>query len=385
MERHCRFWVSAFQLIQSLGGFDKETFITRCNKFYERQLKRKYGSESVIIVEPEPDIVTFFYENPFRVSNIHPRTDILFKNRKTLEAKDENILVFGMLDAEFKVVGDRVVYDPQTSDLQTRFSSTGSVAKELVIVLNYSEAKRMSGKESLIEIRDVLFNEEHCTALIVKMGVRGAVLFRNTSDEGMTIPVYKTNKVNLIGSGDIFTGYFVWSWFQGNSLEESAINASRAVACYSESHVIESIGEDLSKYDFEELVVTCKESKQVYLAGPFFTYAQRWLVNEFYTALRNIGVSVFSPYHDVGLGDAKQVTDLDLQGLDKSSIIFAIVDGMDSGTIFEVGYAKAKAKNVIIYSEQEYGKSIQMMEGTHCEIVNSFTEAVYKVGWYAFS
>ncbi|MFO6137639.1 nucleoside 2-deoxyribosyltransferase [Pseudomonas aeruginosa] len=69
--------------------------------------------------------------------------------------------------------------------------------------------------------------------------------------------------------------------------------------------------------------------------------------------LRAMGLDVFSPYHDVGLGTAEDVVEKDLEGVRNCDVLFAIGDGLDSGTIFEIGYARALNKPVVFYAENE--------------------------------
>lgn len=71
----------------------------------------------------------------------------------------------------------------------------------------------------------------------------------------------------------------------------------------------------------------------------------------------------------------------DIEGLKNSEVIFAIVDGVDSGTLFEIGYAIAEGKKVIAFAQNETEESLKMLEGTNCEIVKDLTTAIYKTYW----
>ncbi|MDH0058349.1 nucleoside 2-deoxyribosyltransferase [Stutzerimonas stutzeri] len=72
---------------------------------------------------------------------------------------------------------------------------------------------------------------------------------------------------------------------------------------------------------------------KVYLAGPFFTLEEPWVVGQARRDLKAMGLDVFSPYHDVGLGTAEDVVKKDFEGLRNCDVHFAIGDGLDSGTI----------------------------------------------------
>ena len=99
--------------------------------------------------------------------------------------------------------------------------------------------------------------------------------------------------------------------------------------------------------------------------------------------MKSEGIKVFSPLHDVGIGNAEEVTDKDVEGLNQSDVVLAIGDGLDSGTLFECGYAVAKGKKVVAFVQNESEKALQMLKGTGCDIEEDFTTAVYKSIWYA--
>jgi nucleoside 2-deoxyribosyltransferase len=141
------------------------------------------------------------------------------------------------------------------------------------------------------------------------------------------------------------------------------------------------ISDDLTSFQFTELTIDETPKGQIYLAGPFFTFSERWLVNEIYNTLKGFGLNVFSPFHDVGHGKAKDVVQQDLDGLDKSDIVFAIIDGLDPGTLFEVGYAISENKKVIAFVQKEGEESLKMLEGTDCSIERDLTTALYKIYW----
>jgi nucleoside 2-deoxyribosyltransferase len=108
---------------------------------------------------------------------------------------------------------------------------------------------------------------------------------------------------------------------------------------------------------------------------------QRWLINEAKTALESVGVNVFSPYHDVGIGEASQVAPADLAGLDACQAVLALVDGLDAGTLFEIGYARAKGKPVVALSQTVKDADLTMLRGTDCTIVDDLATAVYHAAW----
>ena len=93
-------------------------------------------------------------------------------------------------------------------------------------------------------------------------------------------------------------------------------------------------------------------------------------------------LEVFSPYHDVGTGtNSTTIAEADLRGLDDCDLVFAILDGHDPGTIFEIGYARAKGKPVVILLGSSESTHLTMFKGTGCRVFNDLTSAVYAATW----
>jgi nucleoside 2-deoxyribosyltransferase len=86
--------------------------------------------------------------------------------------------------------------------------------------------------------------------------------------------------------------------------------------------------------------------------------------------------------HDVGEGTVQDgVAQKDIDGLEECKIVFAVVDGLDSGTLFEIGYAKKMNIPVIAYVESEPPAALVMLAGTMCLIESDMTTALYKCLW----
>lgn len=323
----------------------------------------------------------FQYDTPLFPPRIFPRPDILVSQKNHLDVSGENILFFGLLEGTARINGKKVVYDPQSPSNPIPFSQTGSSAKELVCVMNLSEGKKISKTNCMEDIKDYFFNVEDCHAIILKMGPLGARVI--TKEETIYIPLYKTPKIWTIGSGDIFTSMFAFYWFTGASLKESANLASKATAIYCSSKSLH-FKERLSSFNFEELKTSKTSAKSIYLAGPFFTFSQRWLINNIRASFLDMGIKVFSPLHDVGFGEASEVVQKDLSALEKVDLVFAVADGLDSGTLFEIGYASSKNIPVVSFVQNESKDSLLMLEGSNCTIESDLTTSVYKAVWKIF-
>ena len=120
----------------------------------------------------------------------------------------------------------------------------------------------------------------------------------------------------------------------------------------------------------------------MYLAGPFFSLSQLWLIEEARGQLLEMGLNVFSPVHDVGHGSAEDVAQ-DLDAIHECDLMLAIGDGLDAGTIYEIGYARALKKPVIMYVENESEEDQKMMVGSGCIITDDFVTAIYQAAWKA--
>lgn len=107
------------------------------------------------------------------------------------------------------------------------------------------------------------------------------------------------------------------------------------------------------------------------------------MVNEARKNLTALGLQVLSPYHDIGVGSAEDVVQKDLDAIHECDLLFAIGDGLDSGTIYEVGYARAINKPVVFYAENESVQDKKMMEGSGCRITADYVSAIYQTVWEA--
>ncbi|AMJ65930.1 PfkB family carbohydrate kinase [Hymenobacter sp. PAMC 26628] len=325
--------------------------------------------------------VRFVYNHPLAVPNIYPSIEKLFTHKPTLRITDENILVYGILEGDSVVHGDYVVYDPQSPNNPLPFNHNGSTAKHLALILNSWEGRQLTKLQHVDDIGEYLL-AHGVEVVVIKQGSAGATVF--TASGRTHVPAYQTSSVWPIGSGDIFSAVFAHYWIERKSSPaEAANNASLATAFYCQTQAlpIPKNAGDIQALGLNPLPTTGHIRKNIYLAGPFFTMAERWLINESRQALRQTGNDVFSPLHDVGHGMADEVVPLDLKALDDCDVVFAIVDGLDSGTLFEVGYARAKGKPVVAFVQNEVPENLKMLAGSDCIIRDDFSTAVYTINW----
>ncbi|HET8899627.1 MAG TPA: PfkB family carbohydrate kinase [Rhodanobacteraceae bacterium] len=300
----------------------------------------------------------------------------------------EHVLRFGMIEGEGVVSARRAVYDPQNARNPRPFHENGSKSEELALILNRHEAGLLLGERSsdATQMARTLAERNHAQIVVIKQGPMGAlVLDRGRISE---IPAYGTQRVWKIGSGDQFAAQFAVGWMHmGLNPHDAADRASRSTAYYCEHHGSFPSEELLVAFQPAPLIVGERwrrgERPTVYLAGPFFNLAQLWLVEQARTALMEMHLKVFSPYHDVGRGSAEDVVELDLQGIRDCDVLLALGDGLDAGTIYEIGYARAIGRPVVMYSECESIENRKMMQGSDCILTDDFVSAIYRTVWVA--
>lgn len=327
-----------------------------------------------------PETIAFNYYHPLS----HPIRNFeqISENIQIKNIEGRNILYYGMLEATAVFNGDFVVYDPQN---QKKFSETGSTAKHLALVLNKNEALLFSRSESidLVTVGKNLLLSEDAEVVIIKNGAHGALLFEDQVVH--EIPIFETDTVWPIGSGDIFSASFAWKWMiEGNSAHESALKASQFTAQYCQYKQLPLVSTVLSM----KALAYSHGVKNIYLAGPFFSISERWLINELRNILIQFGNNVFSPFHDVGLiesedirSSASKIAKKDLEGIFNCDTVLAVISGLDAGTLFEIGYARSLNKKIVILSENVSENDLTMIVGTGCEITNDFSTAIYKASW----
>lgn len=158
-----------------------------------------------------------------------------------LSVQDEVVLRFGMMEADARVAGDRVVYDPQSQNAS--FFSNGSTAGSLAMIVGGWElpgtaaayAKRRSeGKprsvmpdeatllDAIIALRDL---PQPPQIILVKDGLGGLIVFQG--DQPIRIPSYAAESFFRIGSGDVTAVAFAHAW---GELHWDAVEAAHYAA-----------------------------------------------------------------------------------------------------------------------------------------------------------
>ncbi len=300
-----------------------------------------------------------------------------------LEVEADTVLAFGMVDGHIRIEAECLVIDPQTPGLTRLEDHFSWHTERLAIVGNHREIAGLAGEPltSVSKAARVVRDKYKADVVIAKCGPRGAILVDHTGQS--EIRPHPSENVFPIGSGDVFSAVFAWSWaLEGNSTSTAAEAASLGTAAWCSRGPAQVV-----KGDAEILPIrkpgpaTSVRDVRIYLAGPFFDHGQRWLVDLLRQSLTDMGIGVFSPFHDVGLGKPKAVAPADLEGLHRCDAVLALLDGSDAGTLFEVGYACAKGIPVVGFAENPSNSDLTMLIGTDIPVFSRLAQAAYHAAW----
>jgi nucleoside 2-deoxyribosyltransferase len=361
--------------LAALGPVELHTYIGAGDSRALQALANAAGV-TVRAASPIKRTCSFFYFHPLSVPVIAPSH---IERHESLVVKGDVVLRFGMLEGDAIVHGQRVIYDPQSANAPQTFSENGSTAESLAVVLNRQELHLLTGESDISNGATLLMHLEKADVIVVKRGGEGALVV-DSSGLVNHVPAYHSELVFSIGSGDMFAAAFAAYW--GNDRKspvDAADLASRATALYCESR---SPGLSPASALMElQLRKAAVRPGKVYLAAPFFSLGERWLVEEARVALFNAGLEVFSPLHDVGTGPGTIVASEDLAGLEKCNRMLALADGADTGTVFEIGYARAAKLPVVVYTRTLSDEGLKMIVGSNCHVIDDFTTAIYHTAW----
>jgi hypothetical protein len=358
------------------------TLHTYVHSEWTKDVERSMQAFSVgVEIIPIPSAISFDYFHPLSVPRLRP--EVLDRN-DPIKVKGPVVVRFGFVEGDALVDAGRAIFDPQTADGLSDFRANGSRAASLAIVLNENEADASVGCSD-DDAGMALLESNGADVVIIKRGARGASVYERGKMK-RHVDACRSDQVFKIGSGDVFTAAFAHFWGEREmSAVEAAEVASRGVAHYVNTR-------DLALPDLPTLRAfpraSVNRAGRVYVAAPFFNLSQRWLVEETTEVLERLGMDFFSPLHAVGVGrPAEEIAAADLEGLNGSSAVLALLDGSDPGSVFEVGYARALVppKPVVVFAEQLDGGGLSVLRSAGCEVVGDYVSAIYRALWAAMS
>ena len=133
---------------------------------------------------------------------------------------------------------------------------------------------------------------------------------------------------------------------------------------------------------------------KIYLAGPFFNDKQIATIEAIENEFDKYGFDYFSPRKSGGVishlspedrtKESKKIYDSNVSEMINANVIFAIVDGRDTGTVYEMGYFRAltdhfkykteqSSKDLkrysITYTNENFGLNIMLKESVDAHVV----------------
>lgn len=327
--------------------------------------------------------VIFEYLSPI-VSPVLWGKNTLVQERMKVEA--EHVLAFGMVERiELSFSAAALVYDPQsiTDQGMTRFRK--AITKK-ALCANANEVLALAGTGAGLEVSSMkVLEDTGASCLVAKAGARGCLVTSASGGKQEWINPIPTASVWKLGSGDVFSAAFAHAWFAGADDDQAARvgSASAAWWCSTRQNLIpeEILRAEVNRFglDFDALSDLARLPR-VYLAGPFFTLAERWLIESCRNFLLELGATVFSPIHDVGSG-TDEVAPQDLEGLESADVVFALFDSWDPGTVFEAGWATKKGTPVVGMVTNMDAHETTMLAGSGTELHDDLTTALYRAIW----
>lgn len=326
---------------------------------------------------PSDVFISFDYLHCLADPTITPRTHQI-KQQPKFEVHKDVVVMFGMMESCPRIVADICIYDPQSPIEPRLFRDTGSEANRLAVIANSREIELLTGLKG-VDGATALLAKEKAEIVISKCGMDGAILV-DVSGQITKVPAYETKNVFTIGSGDIFVAAFSFAWaIQKMPAPKAAEYASKAVAQYVENSALPILSIDEAEKSTRNVIRLT--GGEIYLAGPFRELGQRVIVNEARKILRGLGLSVFSPVHDIGHGPPEQVVAQDLKAIDRCDAVLAIMNGSSPGTVFEVGYAVAKGKPVYCVAQNMRSNDMKLPIGAGCIVHQDFISALHLLAW----
>ena len=116
---------------------------------------------------------------------------------------------------------------------------------------------------------------------------------------------------------------------------------------------------------------------RIYLAAPFFTEPQLQIVRKLEALLRDTAHQWYSPRSEgtlVNMSEEERAAQKqriflsNVARLDWCEAILAVVDGRDSGTTWELGYAYAKDRRIFTYTEEGFGLNVMIQQSVDAHL-----------------
>ena len=314
---------------------------------------------------PTQNEIAFAYLHPLS----HPgvalgRPDVV--SEEPINCHGNVILRFGMLEGDAVVHGDRVIYDPQTTDKVPCFKENGSTARCLAIVLNARELQVHTRNATMQNAAESIMFGSDADVAVVKCGVKGAAVVQKGKDL-CWVPAFRTPEVFKIGSGDVFSAAFAHYWgVEGRPAVDAAILASRSTSAYCASRELPiPIESALPQFP----PTNRKDRTQICIVGAKNTLANHWLIEEASWCLKQLECS--ARILDTESADARFLP----KGTNSTLVLADTLEG--HSTVLIEAMAKFKMPSVILGER----RNLSVVSGSRMAVTDDFTTAIYWTAW----
>ena len=334
-----------------------------------------------VLVDPTPRLqrIEFVYDTPLSPPRLQ-----MHRSDRGIDVPDVNaddVVVFGMIEAQPAVTARRAVVDPQHSLSLDQVVET-TAADELVIVASLGEILDLANSHDLETAVDTILSRTGAAGVVVKAGALGALVFQPGA-EAEGIPAFATPRVFPIGSGDVFTAAFATHYFDNSSLIAAAHSASRRTAGYV---TVRHLGVVDLDNNIQATVVPTVRSVQdpprVYVAASFANPEQIWSGRTIDRGIRDIGGRSIYPPREVGQKeDARVTARADLENLDACDAVVLLADVARTGPFFEAGWATCRGIPIVVMNSDPDPDRYTMLNGTGAHLVSDLATAAYRAVW----
>ena len=336
-----------------------------------------------VLVDPTPRLqrIEFVYDTPLSPPRLQ-----MHRSDRGIDVPDVNaddVVVFGMVEAQPAVTARRAVVDPQHS-LGLDQAAETIAADELVIVANRGEILDLANSHDLETAVDTILSRTGATGVVVKAGALGALVFQPGA-EAEGIPAFATPRVFPIGSGDVFTAAFAAHYFDSSNLVAAAHSASRRTAGYvTVRHLgVVDLGNDIQT-TVVPTVRSVQDPPRVYVAASFANPEQVWSGRTIDRGIRDIGGCSIYPPREVGQKeDARVTARADLENLDACDAVVLLADVARTGPFFEAGWATCRGIPIVVMNSDPDPDRYTMLNGTDADLVSDLATAAYRAVWAA--
>lgn len=334
-------------------------------------------------LSPATQPIRFHYFHGMTVASTTPPRWTLQRAVARAEPRDR-VIYFGMLQGDVTVSARQAVFDPQAGIAAKTPESSGLTANQIAIVCNRAEAVALTGRRDPQAAARALLRLPNIVVAIIKADASGALVATGARRVG--VACIRTDHVFPIGSGDVFSAAFARFWM--GSRRDPVTAARLAAACTASYCSLGHFGGLSARAKAMAPTMPAKKlnpsRKRVYLAAPFFDMPQMWMVGQAFDALKAVGLEPFSPIHHVGrLTTPAATAAKDLAGLRRSDVLYAVINGMDAGTLFEIGYAAARGIPTVLYGQNLHQEDLTMLVGSGAVLESDFATSIYRARWAA--